>query len=126
MLQPDRAQIETFVEVLFKHAGRTGFVSMRSFYEDESRPYRALAAGLSGGLAYIVEAAVGGAVSAANAHRPVVFCPPIAIFSTHPHQAQHKPGEMARSNEVLHRRRQKQRFVNLPRAECLAHALGRI
>jgi hypothetical protein len=82
MLQPDRAQIETFVEVLFKHAGRTGFVSMRSFYEDESRPYRALAAGLSGGLAYIVEAAVGGAVSAANAHRPVVFCPPIAIFST--------------------------------------------
>jgi hypothetical protein len=39
-----------------------------------------------------------------------------------PHQAHHKAGEMVRRNEVMHRRGQKQRLIDLPRAECLAHA----
>ena len=38
-----------------------------------------------------------------------------------PDQIQHKPGEMVLGHEVPHLRRQKQRLVNLPGAECLAH-----
>ncbi len=39
-----------------------------------------------------------------------------------PDQIQHKAGEMVLSHEVSHRRWQKQRLINLPGAECLAHA----
>jgi hypothetical protein len=38
------------------------------------------------------------------------------------HQAQYKAGEMVLGHEVAHRRRQKQRLIDLPGAECLAHA----
>src|SRR5208337_1572438 len=38
------------------------------------------------------------------------------------HQTQHKAGEMVLGHEVAHRRRQKQRLIDLPGAECLAHA----
>jgi hypothetical protein len=41
-------------------------------------------------------------------------------------QAQHKAGQMVRTNEVLHRRWQKQRLFDLPGAECLAHVPDRI
>src|ERR1700692_38761 len=37
-------------------------------------------------------------------------------------QAQHKAGEMVLGHEVPHHRWQKQRLINLPGAECLAHA----
>src|SRR6266581_4029811 len=39
-----------------------------------------------------------------------------------PDQAQHKAGEMVLGHEVPHRRWQKQWLINLPGAECLAHA----
>src|SRR5208283_2188069 len=39
-----------------------------------------------------------------------------------PDQAQHKAGEMVLGHEVPHHRWQKQRLINLPGAECLAHA----
>jgi signal transduction histidine kinase len=43
-----------------------------------------------------------------------------------PHQAQHKAGEMVFGHKVLHLRRQQQRLIDLPGAECLAHAQDRI
>ena len=39
-------------------------------------------------------------------------------------QAQYKAGEMALSHKILHPRGQKQRLIDLPGAECLAHAAG--
>jgi hypothetical protein len=40
-MQPDRDQIEVFVDGLFRHAGSKGFVSLRAFYEDDSaKPFR--------------------------------------------------------------------------------------
>jgi hypothetical protein len=32
MLEPDRDQLEIFVDALFRHAGDKGFVAVRSFY----------------------------------------------------------------------------------------------
>ena len=34
-LEPDREQLKTFIKALFKHAGTEGYVSIRSFYENE-------------------------------------------------------------------------------------------
>ena len=39
-------------------------------------------------------------------------------------QAQYKAGEMALDHKILHPRGQKQRLIDLPGAECLAHAAG--
>jgi hypothetical protein len=39
-------------------------------------------------------------------------------------QAQDKAGEMALGHKILHPRGQKQRLIDLPGAECLAHAAG--
>src|SRR6202011_3470442 len=41
-----------------------------------------------------------------------------------PDQAQHKAGEMVLGHKILHCRWQKQRLIDLPGAECLAHAGG--
>jgi RecA-family ATPase len=81
-MQPDRDQIELFVDGLFRHAGPQGFVSMRAFFEDDAaKPFRIGAAGLSGGLGFLVDVAEDDATRAANAPKPVVFCPPIAVFA---------------------------------------------
>jgi hypothetical protein len=81
-MQPDRDQIEMFVDGLFRHASLQGFVSLRAFYEeDASRPFRINPTALSGGLKFIVEAAEDDANRAANFPKPIVFCPPIATFT---------------------------------------------
>jgi hypothetical protein len=81
-MQPDRDQIEVFVDGLFRHASPKGFVSLRSFYEEDApKPFRISAAGLSGGLRFLVDVAEDDATRAANAPKPVVFCPPIAVFA---------------------------------------------
>jgi hypothetical protein len=78
-LTPDRSEIETFVNALFKHAGTEGFVSCRSFPDDGS--YKSFkSAFLEGGLKHIVDIAVHEAANAANATSRVVFCPPVATF----------------------------------------------
>jgi hypothetical protein len=81
MLEPDRDQIEIFVEALFRYAGGQGFVSLRAFYEDGStKPFRITPTGLSGGLPFLISAAEDDARRAANCPKPVVFCPPLATF----------------------------------------------
>jgi hypothetical protein len=82
MLEPDRGQIETFVEALFRHAGREGWVSLRAFYEDGSaKPFRITPTSLAGGFKFLIDAAEDDARRAASFPRPIVFCPPIAVFT---------------------------------------------
>jgi hypothetical protein len=81
-MQPDRDQIEMFVDGLFRHAGSKGFVSLRAFYEEDSgKAFRINPTGLSGGLPFLIEVAEDDAGRAANDPKPVVFCPPIAVFA---------------------------------------------
>ena len=39
MLEPDRDQLEIFVDAIFRHA-KLGYISLRAFYEDEDKPFR--------------------------------------------------------------------------------------
>jgi hypothetical protein len=81
-MQPDRDQIEMFVDGLFRYANPKGFVSLRAFYEgDSAKPFRISPTGLSGGLPFLIEAAEDDALRAADHPKPVVFCPPIAVFA---------------------------------------------
>lgn len=82
MLEPDRAQLETFIGTLFRHAGTDGYISLRAFYEDEAgKPARIMPTGLKGGLPFVFDAAEDEARRAANHPKSIVFCPPIAVFS---------------------------------------------
>src|SRR5262245_42077406 len=79
MLEPDRDQIEIFVEALFRHAS-TGNVSLRSFYEDRREPFQIVPLPLNGKLRELADAAGRMAGQAANAAERVVVCPPLATF----------------------------------------------
>jgi len=79
-LEPDRDQIGTFVDAIFRHAGPRGFVSIRSFLEEEDKPFRINATSLAGGLPFLIDVAEDDARRAAQNPKPVVFCPPLAVF----------------------------------------------
>jgi AAA domain len=82
MLEPDRDQIEIFVNAIFCHAGKRGFVAVRSFFEDEDlKPARISSAALTGGLSFLIDVAEDDARRAAQHPRPIVFCPPLAAFT---------------------------------------------
>jgi hypothetical protein len=81
MLEPDRDQLEIFVEALFRRAGDKGFVAVHSFYEGADKPFRLSSAKLSGGLRFLIEVAEDDARRAAQSPAPVVFCPPLAVFA---------------------------------------------
>ena len=79
-LEPDRAQIEIFVEAMFRYAGTDGYVSVRSFLADNAT-FRISTAKLKGGLRHLIDVAEDDARRAANDPKQVVFCPPIAVFN---------------------------------------------
>jgi hypothetical protein len=81
MLEPDRDQLEIFVEALLRYAGHDGFVSVRSFYEDNNQKFRISPVSMKGGLRFLIEVAEDDARRAAQAPGKVVFCPPLAVFS---------------------------------------------
>ncbi len=85
MLEPDRDQLEIFVDALFRRAGDQGFVAVRSFYEGADKPFRLSTAKLSGGLRFLIEVAEDDARRAAQNPAPVVFCPPLAVFGNKDH-----------------------------------------
>src|SRR5262249_61921568 len=66
-------------------AGSGGFAAIRSFYEDEDKPFRITGTSLAGGPRFLVEVAEDDARRAAQAPKPVVFCPPLAVFSNKDH-----------------------------------------
>ena len=81
-LEPDRDQIEIFVEAIFRRAASQGFVAVRSFFEDDdSKPARLSSADLRDGLRFLIDVAEDDARRAAQHPRPIVFCPPLAVFS---------------------------------------------
>jgi RecA-family ATPase len=82
LLEPDRDQLEIFINALFRYAGTQGFVSLRAFLEGENKKFRFSPTSLAGGLTFLIDVAEDDAGRAANYPKPVVFCPPIAVFST--------------------------------------------
>jgi hypothetical protein len=93
MLTPDRDQLEIFVNGMFRRASAQGFVSLRAFHEgDSAMPFRVTPASLKGGLRFLVDAAMDDAARAAGYPKPVVFCPPLATFSSK---------ERAREKDIL-------------------------
>src|SRR5215472_14244733 len=81
LLEPNRDQLEIFIEGTFRHCGPDGDVSLRAFYENgDKSAFRITPISLKGGLRFLMEAAEDDARRAANDPQPVVFCPPIAVF----------------------------------------------
>jgi AAA domain len=81
-LEPDRDQLEIFVNALFRYATPQAYVSVRAFFEDGAKPFRISPTSLVGGLNFLIDVAEDDARRAANAPERVVFCPPIATFAT--------------------------------------------
>jgi RecA-family ATPase len=82
MLEPDRDQIEIFIDALLRHRGHDGFLSFRAFYEDDSaKPFRITPASLKADFKFLADIAEDDARRAAQAPKAVVFCPPLAVFS---------------------------------------------
>jgi hypothetical protein len=80
VLEPDRDQIEQFVDAVFRHA-KQGFVSVRAFYEeDRDRSFSIIPAALTGDRRHLFAVAEDYARRAAQFPRPITFCPPIAVF----------------------------------------------
>ena len=81
-LEPDRNQIETFGEALFRYASPTSFVSVRSFLDGaKNQVFSIKAISLNQGLGKLFDLVEDEARRAANAAKKVVFCPPIATFT---------------------------------------------
>jgi hypothetical protein len=87
-LEPDRNQLEIFVEALFRHCNGGGVVSLRTFFEDADAsdpPARITTTSLKGGLNFLVDAAEDDARRAAQHPRAAVFCPPTCTFTSTAH-----------------------------------------
>jgi len=86
-LEPNREQLAAFVNAIFKYAGTEGYVAIRAFHEadDKPFPFRLSPTSLAGGLDFIIEVAEDDARRAAQNPQPVVFCPPLAVFSNKDH-----------------------------------------
>jgi hypothetical protein len=82
MLEPDRDQIEIFVNAIFRHA-QTGFVSLRAFIEGSNDVFRKTSIRVvSNNLKFLCDAVEDDARRAAQHPKPVVFCPPLATFDS--------------------------------------------
>jgi hypothetical protein len=81
MLEPDRNQIEMFVDAIFRHA-RKGFVSLRAFVEGGNTLFRISPVPTTAKdfFKFLCNVAEDDARRAANEPKPVVFCPPLATF----------------------------------------------
>jgi hypothetical protein len=80
MLEPDRDQIEIFVNAIFRHA-KGGFVSLRAFAEGSNDVFRKTPIRIiRNNLKFLCDAAEDDARRAAQYPKPIVFCPPLATF----------------------------------------------
>jgi hypothetical protein len=100
-LEPDRDQLEMFVDALLRHRGTVGYLSFRSFLDNNKvlKPIRTV------GLAHskfdeIIDIAVEQARRAAQNPQPAVFCPPIAVFGNSV-VASDREGWQAREQDLL-------------------------
>ena len=80
MLEPNRDQIEIFVDAIFRHA-QAGFVSLRAFVEGTDHTFRLTPIRIvANNLKFLCDAAEDDARRAAQNPKRVVFCPPLATF----------------------------------------------
>jgi hypothetical protein len=81
MLEPDRDQLEIFINAIFRHAS-TGFVSLRAFYEGDDKVFRlqAVPRSATNFHNYLCDVAEDIARRTAQDPKSVVFCPPLATF----------------------------------------------
>jgi hypothetical protein len=57
-LEPNRDQLEIFIEGMLRHCGNDGIVSLRAFFEvDDGKPFRITNISLKGGLPFLMGAA---------------------------------------------------------------------
>ena len=85
-LEPDCDQLEMFVKTIFRRAALEGFVSLRTFPHERSKPAsRITPINLKGGLDFLIAAAEDDARRAAQHPTPLVFCPPLATFTIKEH-----------------------------------------
>lgn len=82
-LEPDRDELEIFINAALRRRGAAGFISLRSFYEgDDNAPAARISpVSLKGNFQYLVDSAMDDARRAAQHPRPIVFCPPTCVFS---------------------------------------------
>jgi RecA-family ATPase len=80
-LEPDRDQLEIFIDAIFRRASPQGFVAIRSFFEGQDKVSRLSSAAMSGGLRFLMDVAEDDARRAAQNPEPVCFAPPLAIFT---------------------------------------------
>jgi hypothetical protein len=81
MLEPNRNQIEIFVDAIFRHAS-TGFISLRAFYEGEDKSFRISSVPvIAGNFKFLCDVVEDDARRAAQYPKAIVFCPPLATFA---------------------------------------------
>src|SRR5262245_9027219 len=81
LLEPDRNQLEILVQGMFRYCSNGGVVSLRSFFEDDSKkPFRITPVSLKGGLSFLIDAVEDDSRRAANDPKPDGLCTPIATF----------------------------------------------
>jgi hypothetical protein len=85
VLEPDRDQIEIFVDAIFRHASPQGFVTVRSFLEEQDRVFRITPAAITTDRKFMIDVCEDDARRAAQNPKPVVFCPPLATFLNKDH-----------------------------------------
>jgi hypothetical protein len=86
-LEPDRNQIEIFVNTLFRGARVGDYVSIRGFYHDKNEPIwkKLPPVRVESSFNYLIDVAEDYARRAANVPRPAVFSPILATFNNSDH-----------------------------------------
>jgi hypothetical protein len=79
---PDVTQFKRFVDVLFKHADRKGFVSLRAFPHKKGNPPPIFIDPFTLDDPQFLTVTAIRAQQAATWHEKAVFCPPVATFKT--------------------------------------------
>ena len=110
--------MEIFVDALFRHAGATGLRRSPQFLRRRDKPFRLSTVKLSGGIRFLIDVAEDDARRAAQFPTPVVFCPPLAIFSNKDHAREQDLARRVGAHRRM--RRAPRRSADDPRQACSA------
>jgi hypothetical protein len=83
-LEPDRDQLEIFLDAVLRYRGDEGYLSLRAFFHSNKPLHSNLWTARLGprtGSGHVLDTTVDLARRAANTPEPAVFCPPLAVFN---------------------------------------------
>jgi hypothetical protein len=83
-LEPDRDQLEIFLDAVLRYRGDEGYLSLRAFFHSNKPLHSNLWTARLGprtGSQHVLDIAVDLARRSANTPEPAVFCPPLAVFN---------------------------------------------